>query len=83
MPDSDPLPPPKSLSDCFEADQTTLDMYLAVPYFRERGINVSMAQSGVDSRYLMQTSLFRDENSGDSRESPCSMVRAKICSSAS
>jgi type VI secretion system protein ImpJ len=74
MPDSDPLPPPKPLSDCFEADQAMLDMYLAVPHFRERGINVSMAQSGVDSRYLMQTSLFRDENSGDS-EKPVQMAR--------
>ena len=41
MPDADPLPPPKPLADCFEPDQQTLDIYLAIPHYRERGVNVA------------------------------------------
>ena len=36
MPDADPLPTPKQLADCFEPDQQTLDIYLAIPHYRER-----------------------------------------------
>src|ERR1035437_10233939 len=35
IPDSDFAPPPKLLAECFEPDQTTLDVYLSVPQYRE------------------------------------------------
>ena len=41
IPDSDSVPAPKVLGDCFEPDQTTLDVYLSVPQYRERGLNVA------------------------------------------
>ena len=64
MPDSDPLPPNKPLAECFEQDQDSLDIYLAIPDYRERGINVAMPQSQADARYSAQISMLRDENSG-------------------
>ena len=64
IPEADPAPAPKPLQDCFEADQKTLDVYLAIPHFRERGLNVSLAASKADTRYLSEVSMLRDENSG-------------------
>ena len=64
IPDADPAPPPKPLADCFEADQKTLDVFLAIPHYRDRGLNVSLAQSKSDTRYLSEIAMLRDENSG-------------------
>ncbi len=36
----------KQLADCFEPDQTSLDLYLAVPQYRERGLNVATYRAG-------------------------------------
>ena len=64
MPEADAPPPPKLLAQYFEADQNTLDIYLAVPHYRERGLNVSVARQNADTRYLAEVALVRDENSG-------------------
>jgi type VI secretion system protein ImpJ len=64
IPGADSAPAPKPLQDCFEADQKTLDVYLAIPHFRERGLNVSLAATKADTRYLSEVSMLRDENSG-------------------
>src|SRR5712692_1836578 len=64
IPDADQAPPPKPLADCFEADQYKLDVFLAIPHYRDRGLNVSLAQSKADTRYLSEVAMLRDENSG-------------------
>ncbi len=69
MPDADSLPPPKQLAGCFEQDQNALDIYLAIPSYRERGMNVSLLQTGLqtaksDARYSAEVALLRDENTG-------------------
>ncbi|MCU1258167.1 MAG: hypothetical protein JWO80_1052 [Bryobacterales bacterium] len=74
MPDSDSLPAPKPLADCFEPDQSTLDIYLAIPHYRERGVNVAMANTNADSRYRAEVAVFRDENTGLS-EKPVQVAR--------
>src|SRR5712691_1300312 len=51
IPDSDPAPPPKPLAPFFEADQISVDVYLAIPHYRERGLNISVAQRNTDTRY--------------------------------
>jgi type VI secretion system protein ImpJ len=66
IPDSDPAPAPKPLDQCFEAEQTSLDVYLAIPHYRERGLNVSVGKQGADTRYLAEVSVVRDENTGGS-----------------
>lgn len=67
IPEADPAPPPRPLADCFEQDQKTLDIFLGIPHYRERGLNVSISKPGavkVDTRYLAEVTMLRDENSG-------------------
>ena len=64
IPGSDAAPPPKPLADSFETDQTTLDLYLAVPQYRERGLNVERSARQGSARYRAEIELFRDETTG-------------------
>ncbi len=74
IPDSDPGPPPKPLAESFEADKDSLDVYLAIPHYRERGLNVSVEHVNADTRYRAEVALLRDENSGQS-EKPIQVAR--------
>lgn len=74
IPDADAAPFPRPLADCFEADQNVLDVYLAIPHFRERGLNVALAGSKGDTRYTSEIALLRDENTGLS-ERPVQVAR--------
>jgi type VI secretion system protein ImpJ len=74
IPGSDAAPPPKPLADSFEADQTSADFYLAVPNYRERGLNVAALANAAGARYSAQVELFRDENTGLS-EKPVQIAR--------
>jgi type VI secretion system protein ImpJ len=64
IPGADPAPPPKPLVQHFEADQNTLDVYLAIPHYRERGLNVAAARQDADTRYVAEVAVVRDENTG-------------------
>jgi type VI secretion system protein ImpJ len=64
VPASDPAPPPKPLDQHFEPEQTALDVHLAIPHYRERGLNVSVSRQGADTRYLAEVAIVRDENTG-------------------
>lgn len=72
MPDSDALPAPKPL--VFEPDQNTLDIYLAIPHYRERGVNVAMIGANTDARYKAEVAMLRDENTG-LNEKPVQVAR--------
>ena len=74
IPDADQAPSPKPLPDAFEQDQKTFDIYLAIPHYREQGLNVSMARSQADTRYLSEVAMLRDENTGLS-EKPIQVAR--------
>ncbi|HEX3879001.1 MAG TPA: type VI secretion system baseplate subunit TssK [Bryobacteraceae bacterium] len=69
IPNSDAAPASKELKDCFDPDQRTLDIYFAVPDYRDRGLNVanSPRQSGA-VRYTAEYETFRDENTGQSEK---------------
>ena len=77
IPGSDSAPPPKLLAECFEPDQTTLDVYLSVPQYRERGLNVATAARQGSARYRAEVELFRDENTGLS-EKPVQIARKNL-----
>src|SRR5271166_3567259 len=77
IPSSDAAPPPKQLADCFEPDQITLDLYLAVPQYRERGLNVATSPREGGARYRAEIELFRDENTGLS-EKPVQVARKNL-----
>jgi type VI secretion system protein ImpJ len=74
IPDSDAAPEPKPLAAHFSADQETLDTFLAVPAFRDRGMNVSAPGRGLDTRYVAEVATVRDENTGAS-ERPIQVAR--------
>src|SRR5208283_1167683 len=64
IPDSDPAPEARSLEQAFGPDQDTVDVYLAIPQYHDRGINVTIGQRSGDTRYQAEITLLRDENSG-------------------
>lgn len=68
IPDADAAPAPKPLAPYFEAEQTQLDVYLAIPHYRERGLNVSVPRQNTDTRFLSEVVVVRDENSGASEK---------------
>ncbi|HEV2493988.1 MAG TPA: type VI secretion system baseplate subunit TssK [Terriglobia bacterium] len=74
IPESDPAPPPRPLAPSFDAEHTTSEVYLAIPHYRERGLNVSVEGTNADTRYLADVVMVRDENSGLS-EKPLQIAR--------
>jgi type VI secretion system protein ImpJ len=74
IPDSDPGPPPKPFVPFFDPDQQTLDVYLAIPHNRERGLNIAVKSRGADARYQAEVETLRDENTG-LNEKPIQIAR--------
>src|SRR5215469_4119244 len=77
IPASDMAPPLKQLAECFDQDQTSLDLYLAVPDYRDRGLNVASSTRTGGARYRAEVELFRDENTGQS-ERPVQVARKNL-----
>jgi type VI secretion system protein ImpJ len=74
IPDADPAPLPIQLAEHFEPDATEIDVHLAVPHLRDGGLNVSGGSREFDTRYLTETAMLRDENSG-MHEKPVQVAR--------
>lgn len=64
IPEADKAPPARPLAEFFEPNQETLDVYLAIPDYQDRGINVAMSAKQADTRYLAEVAMLRDENNG-------------------
>jgi type VI secretion system protein ImpJ len=64
MPESDKLPPPKPLEDCWEQDQQTLDVFLAIPESRQGSYDVAADQPEASTRFRAEVVMRRDENTG-------------------
>lgn len=77
LPDSDEAPPPKSLVDSYQPDQDTIDVFLAIPHHRERGLNISGLQLNAETRYRSEVILMRDENTGQS-EKPVNIAKKNL-----
>ena len=77
IPNSDAAPAPRQLADCFEPDQTSADLYLAIPHYRDRGLNVAGPAHQGGARYRAEVELFRDENTGLS-EKPVQVARKNL-----
>jgi type VI secretion system protein ImpJ len=63
IPDSDDAPPAKPLDNVFETDTEEVDLYLAVPEYKDRGLNIS-ATAESSTRFRTETVLLRDETTG-------------------
>jgi type VI secretion system protein ImpJ len=77
IPGSDSAPQLKQVAECFEPDQATLDVYLAVPDYRDRGLNVATSAREGGARYRAEIELFRDENTGLA-ERPVQVARKNL-----
>jgi type VI secretion system protein ImpJ len=64
IPEADAAPAAKPLADQFSPTDPALDVYLAVPQYRERGINVSVPGGTADTRYVSEVAVVRDEVRG-------------------
>lgn len=68
IPSSDIAPEAKPLAPWFEPVQgvvpASVDLYLAVPSYRHGGANLGRPQVQKDGRYLVETLVVNDENSG-------------------
>jgi type VI secretion system protein ImpJ len=74
IPDSDPAPSPRGMADRFAADRDTLAVYLAIPHYREQGLNVANGVRDIEARYRAEVEMVRDDNTGQS-ERPVMMAR--------
>jgi len=74
IPNSDPAPAPKPVADLFGPDQEEMAVYLAIPQYRERGLNIAPPMRDADTRYRAEVETFKDENTGMS-ERPVQVAR--------
>ena len=64
IPGADPVPLPKPLEHYFEGNPGSATFYLAIPPYRERGLNITAGAGGTvsaDTRYLAEVTTVRDE----------------------
>ncbi len=77
IPGPDSPPPSKSLPEFFDPDVTSLDIYLTVPDYKEKGLNVAGLGRVASSRYLAEITNVRDDNTGAS-EKPIQIARKNL-----
>jgi type VI secretion system protein ImpJ len=77
VPKCDTAPAPRPLAAHFDADRTSLDVFLAVPSYRDGGFNITNPQRNADTRYRAQVEMVRDENSGLA-EKPVMVARKNL-----
>src|ERR1700691_943780 len=77
IPASDQPPPSKALAEFFDPGVRDLDIYLTVPDYRQKGLNVSPVGQSAGSRYLAEIKTVVDENSGTS-EKPIQIARKNL-----
>jgi type VI secretion system protein ImpJ len=74
IPAPDAAPPPRPVATHFDPDQDTLDVYLAIPSYRDGGLNIAAQQRDTDARYRAAVEMVRDENTGQN-EKPVVVAR--------
>jgi type VI secretion system protein ImpJ len=77
IPASEYPPPARTLDECFSDGRKSCTFYLAVPEYRQGGMNVSVDRGRVSTRFLSQLLMVRDENSG-SGEKPVQVARKNL-----
>jgi type VI secretion system protein ImpJ len=77
VPGADEAPEPKLLAPLFQQGVDTLDLYLAAPARRQRGVNVASGSGSADTRYTAEVAFVRDEVHGAS-EKPVQVARKNL-----
>jgi type VI secretion system protein ImpJ len=76
FPLSDAPPASRSITQFFSEQNKTLSVYLAVPEWKDAGVNVS-SQPGTKTRFHSEVRMIRDENSG-LLEKPIQLARKNL-----
>lgn len=77
IPGTDVAPAPKPLEEHWRPDQTSMDIFLAVPEYRIGGHNVSIQPEARHTRFLAEAVMRRDENTGLA-EKPLQLARRNL-----
>lgn len=77
VPTADAHPAPKALAEHWRQDQGAMDIYLAIPEYREGGHNVSVDAEVRHTRYVAEAVVRRDENTG-LMEKPIQLARRNL-----
>lgn len=66
MPESDPLPAPRNISELFPPTQQSLGIELAIPAYKREGLNCAISGNGDGplTRYVAKSLPVPDENTG-------------------
>ena len=66
MPDCDPLPEPRHITDLFPALAERLTVYLGIPAYRDDAVTCALPEAAVggETRYVAQLQQLHDENTG-------------------
>ena len=78
IPSSDPAPRSRALEKCFPPGRKDCLFYLAIPEYRQGGINVSIDRGRVSTRFTAHLQLMRDENGNGSREKPVQVAHKNL-----
>ncbi len=77
IPGPDQPPPSKSLAEFFDPGARDLDVYLTVPDYKDKGLNVAGLGRVTGSRYLAELATVRDDNTGTG-EKPIQIARKNL-----
>ncbi len=77
IPDADAAPASRSVAELFEPGSKEMDVYLTVPDYRQRGLNVAIGKRDAGTRYVAEVATYRDENTG-SGEKPVQIARKNM-----
>ena len=77
IPGPDQPPPSKSIEEFFDPDVRSLDFYLTIPDYKDKGLNVSGLGRVANARYLAEIANVRDDNTG-AGEKPIQIARKNL-----
>lgn len=77
MPEADPVPPPRPLAESFTGDTEALEVFLAVPNYRDKGVNVTPPGAPANTRYVAEVTMVRDE-ARSSIEKPVQVAQKSV-----
>lgn len=77
IPGPDEPPPSKALVEYFDPGMRDMDIYLTVPDYKQKGLNVASLGRNAGSRYLADFTKVRDDNTG-SGEKPVQIARKNL-----
>src|SRR5271165_446167 len=77
IPGPDQPPPSKALAEFFDPGMRDLDIYLTVPDYKLKGLNVAGLGRVAGSRYLAEITTVRDDNTGTG-EKPIQIARKNL-----